>query len=590
MKVCAYSTCNESYIQNSVVSLLSIRKWNCDIDLFIISRKLSEKAKAFASRYNISVIELNLDYQFPKSFSYPVECYYLFAGPECFLERGYEYSIYIDGDIYCNASVSIDWNKLNYFAGVSIGKIEDLLKNDLETIFRIWKYKSIPEYRVQTGVIYFKNETMVATDFLEKITNLYSESIVNSIPRSGDDSLFSLFQLIYPEIKPLLIHEDFNYILSPPKVYRNSPDYLTFAEEKINNCVFFHFTNKVSKPWIKCSYFSCYTEKYFHKKWQNCLIDVLSTDDISTYFPQFNKFLDLEKVKFYWWGSTNVGDLVTPYYLQRVCKVENVDAMRAEESSLSKKPSLLDSNFSFFKKKLAKFLRLSNIKPKMIISTGSIMRLCSYSVTVYGSGIRSANQKLNPGIIEFVRGPLTRKALLKIKCECPPIYGDPGLIISKYYQPKSNTKKYSLGIIPHFTEYQEVAHLYQNDQNVRVINMASGDIEKVIDEIVLCSAIISSSLHGIVFSNSYSIPVRWIKFSNRVFGDDTKFKDYFLSIGRPLEDYINAIEFKYVSVDKLLQLITPYHINIDINRLEDALFFDKFGFKKSTFWLADEKL
>ena len=174
--------------------------------------------------------------------------------------------------------------------------------------------------------------------------------------------------------------------------------------------------------------------------------------------------------------------------------------------------------------------------------------------------------------------------LLKVGCACPPIYGDPGLLISKYYKPKKVNKKFDLGIIPHFSEYEKVADLYQEYTNILVINMASGNVEKTIDEIVSCSNTVSSSLHGIVFSHSYSIPVRWIKFSHQVFGDDTKFYDYFRAVGRPVETYIDGLVFRKIDPETILNEILDYKISIDFHRLEESLFFNSDGLKKSTLW------
>ena len=262
MKICAYSTCNDLYIQNSIVSLLSVKKWNPNIDLYIITSNLSDKDREFAARYKINVIEEDLSSKFHTSFSYPVECYYLFAGQKIFLERGYDYSIYIDGDIYCNSSITINWPKIKYFAGVSLGSTKDILGKDLDKINKIWEIQSVPDYRIQTGVLIFNNKSLTKIDLLGKIAKLYSESIAHSIPRTGDDSLFSLFQLVHQEVKPLILDENYNLILYYSKSQANL-DYLRYAENKILECVFYHFTCKVNKPWqtISSVNFTSYTEK-----------------------------------------------------------------------------------------------------------------------------------------------------------------------------------------------------------------------------------------------------------------------------------------------------------------------------------------
>ena len=161
---------------------------------------------------------------------------------------------------------------------------------------------------------------------------------------------------------------------------------------------------------------------------------------------------------------------------------------------------------------------------------GSILYASSKNAIVWGAGIISRYQNIKkPKSVLAVRGPLTRARFLELGYECPEIYGDPALLLPRFYKPKSD-KKYELGIIPHYIDYSFVQRKIENvNNNVLVINLFY-PVEKVIDEICSCKRIISSSLHGVITSHAYEIPSIWVKFSNKLAGDDSKFIDYFLSV------------------------------------------------------------
>jgi pyruvyltransferase len=72
----------------------------------------------------------------------------------------------------------------------------------------------------------------------------------------------------------------------------------------------------------------------------------------------------------------------------------------------------------------------------------------------------------------------------------------------------------------------------RNDPRVLFINMKGyADWRDVVNEILSCEYIISSSLHGLIVSEAYSIPNLWIKVSDKIRGGEFKYQDYFQSIG-----------------------------------------------------------
>lgn len=189
------------------------------------------------------------------------------------------------------------------------------------------------------------------------------------------------------------------------------------------------------------------------------------------------------------------------------------------------------------------FEKLTGIKPifydnrkKKIdihyMSIGSIINYSNDKSIIWGTGTITKNlSKIDFHKVFCVRGPKTRQALLKYYDDIPEKYGDPALLTPLLYKSK-NIKKYNIGIIPHIIDYNELKQKF-NDTNICVINLYINNdedsIKKVIDNINKCKFIFSSSLHGIILSNAYNVPV--IKFRhNKLAGDDIKFIDYFESV------------------------------------------------------------
>lgn len=234
-------------------------------------------------------------------------------------------------------------------------------------------------------------------------------------------------------------------------------------------------------------------------------------------------FTSKEIIPLFWWSSKkfefkkneNFGDIVGPYLIKAICNKE-VRFIQPKKRSLK---------YSF---------------TKVYLTAGSILAHADKNCIIWGSGIIEKSTKVAKATFLAVRGPLTRKVLLKQECNVPEVYGDPAVLLPKFYTSKT-TITHKIGIIPHYVDYDKVLSWYKNDANVKVIDLLNDSVEWVIEEICSCEKIISSSLHGIIVAHSYQIPAVWVKFSNNLFGDDLKFYDYFASV-------------------KILDL-TPHHLN-----------------------------
>jgi len=230
--------------------------------------------------------------------------------------------------------------------------------------------------------------------------------------------------------------------------------------------------------------------------------------------------------------------------------------------------------FEYITSKKPTVIRMQTIcNQKNYITVGSVLNFADNNSIVWGTGFISdkSSLKLKPLKICSVRGPLTRKKLIKFGLECPQKYGDPALLFPLFYKPKNNIKKYKLGIIPHFIDQKsDFIQNIKQDPNIFIINIKAG-VYKVINQINCCEAIVSSSLHGIIAADAYKIPSMWIKISNKVTGEGFKFADYFKTYDdRSTEPFITNEQTSYKDLINSI-LYKTYKIDFN-NILEDCPF------------------
>jgi len=128
-----------------------------------------------------------------------------------------------------------------------------------------------------------------------------------------------------------------------------------------------------------------------------------------------------------------------------------------------------------------------------------------------------------------------------------------------FYSPEIE-KEHKIGIIPHYIDYKAVKSAFSD---YRVINILDANPLKVIDEILKCERIITSSLHGLIIAQTYGIPAALVDtIDGKLSGDGTKFLDYFYSTGQEPK---MPIEMKDIEKIK-----TSANIKFDAKALYDA--------------------
>jgi pyruvyltransferase len=203
------------------------------------------------------------------------------------------------------------------------------------------------------------------------------------------------------------------------------------------------------------------------------------------------------KVPLAWWtNATNFGDLLSPWL---VGKMTGYDVVLAD----SEEPHY--------------------------VAIGSIVRKVRAQSIAWGTGsfgVEPAGQLDRNGKYKAVRGPLTRSRLLHFKVRCPEVYGDPALLAPLYYFPDIKVT-HDIGLVVRWSEpsWPEV----EVGSGVKLISYGTDDVEGVIDAMLSCRRIISSSLHGLIVADAYGIPNAWLA-SRTPKGGEFKFHDYFASV------------------------------------------------------------
>lgn len=173
------------------------------------------------------------------------------------------------------------------------------------------------------------------------------------------------------------------------------------------------------------------------------------------------------------------------------------------------------------------------IGPDTVALVGSVIAaLVDTPCEIVGGGLINGNsRRYSPELrITGVRGFLT-KALIQrdSKHHRPEVLGDPGLLLSQIEPMPYAAVSRPLGFVVHDVDREEFARRYPEQVPDIVDNYAPRD--EFVRQLSRYRAVASTSLHGCIFAHAYGLPVAPFVLTDKVYGGDFKFEDYYSSYG-----------------------------------------------------------
>jgi len=200
-----------------------------------------------------------------------------------------------------------------------------------------------------------------------------------------------------------------------------------------------------------------------------------------------------------------------------------------------------------------------------IVAAGSVMSAAKNNDLVWGTGcIMPGATCSKNSMILAVRGPLTRKELLKKGIACPEVYGDPALLLPLVYQAPIVEKTHKYGLIPHYIDHHTEAVENARRLGIKIIDICQST-EHLLRDIHSVEVLMSSSLHGLILADAYGIPNIRISITGNLVGKDFKFEDYYASVDRRIRDC------HHISLNTTMSSIESLSFNDSIQFNENKL-------------------
>jgi len=151
-EIAIFSCGDENYIPHMCAALKIACKHNTDFTPYILSDVDDPDTLKMVSKLGITMLQVDLSKQFQThNTNWPNHMFWYFIAPETFQELGYNFSMYIDADVYCRQELNLDW---------LIDDVEIAARSDRKGEFN-------------SGVVFFNNVKMKEKKLFQNALSVY---------------------------------------------------------------------------------------------------------------------------------------------------------------------------------------------------------------------------------------------------------------------------------------------------------------------------------------------------------------------------------------------------------------------------------
>lgn len=147
--------------------------------------------------------------------------------------------------------------------------------------------------------------------------------------------------------------------------------------------------------------------------------------------------------------------------------------------------------------------------------------------------------------------------------------GDPGYLApSLLGVVRADSPKFRVGVVPHYVDRcNPLIQRILEEDGVQDLNVHDSP-QTFLERMAECEAVISTSLHGLIFAEALSIPNLWVKDGDKICGGTFKYEDWFSMTSHPQKSpYLLTSHDK---VDTLVSQATLHECQIDTKALIEA--------------------